>query len=152
MTVWSLMARCPVEAAVPEPVNPIPYVISLAQPVQSGMLPLPRAQAGVRAVCYRLAREGRLGGDGDPEGWFGTLNSLLCQHVHQLQARFDTVAGGIERGTWDMVRKRRSPGEMRQAAHERNRQEGWPLTSDEVNAIVTDVLYRSLPRRRFRHG
>jgi hypothetical protein len=151
MTVWSLMARCPVEAAVPEPINPIPYARDLARPVRRGLLALPQAQAGLRATCHRLARQGQLAGDGDPEGWFAHLNWVLCREIDRQQAVADTVGGGIGRRTREMIRARRASNEVRAAAHDINGAAGFALTEREVEEIVAEQVYWALPRE-LRHG
>lgn len=138
-------------AAMAERPNPILYAASLAGPVRRGLLPLPHAQAGLRATCHQLAREGRLEGDGDPEGWFGHLNWVLCREIDRQQAAADTVGGGISRRTREMIRARRASNEVRAAAHDINGAAGFSLTEREVEEIVAEQVYWALPREA-RHG
>jgi hypothetical protein len=128
------------------------YARSLARPVARGLLALPHAQAGLRALAYRRARDGTLEGDGDPEGAFAFANWLLDRHLQDERTQRGLVENRIDFALRTKIRLLRKSSALRAEAHDVNAALGFPLSEQEVDDRVAELMSAFLDRRGRAYG
>jgi hypothetical protein len=116
----------------------------MGRPVARGEIPLAHADAALIVDTLQQERSGALDGLKAPDV-VRLKRHLLRQEVDRHRIARELAEHRIKRLVWPMIAAHKPSNTILAEAHGHNGEAGFPLTEDEVHAVVRTEMYFALP-------